>query len=175
MAGAHTMVANSLTPKELEVLALIAQGHDAKSAASELSISYHTIYERLKRARTKLGVSSSREAARIVFQTENHQKFVSENLGLVVAEPVMALIGSSGVPTTKVRYAGEGSGQSILPTSLWSAVLGSLPLRAPDERIVQLSTTHRLQLVFSLSAKLALTFVAVCFAAMIASTLFGRG
>ncbi|AWW73365.1 hypothetical protein CD351_02865 [Erythrobacter sp. KY5] len=60
----------SLTEKEKETLRLMARGHDAKSAASELALSVHTINERLRNARRKLDVTSSREAARILLESE---------------------------------------------------------------------------------------------------------
>lgn len=59
-----------LTDKEKETLRLIVRGHDAKSMASELSLSVHTINERLREARRKLGVTSSREAGRLLFESE---------------------------------------------------------------------------------------------------------
>ena len=55
---------DALTKKEKQTLRLILRGHDAKSAARELSLSLHTVNERLREARRKLGVTSSREAAR---------------------------------------------------------------------------------------------------------------
>ena len=60
----------TLTGKEKEVLRLILQGHDAKSMAGELELSVHTINERLRNARRKLAVTSSKEAARLVFEAE---------------------------------------------------------------------------------------------------------
>jgi DNA-binding CsgD family transcriptional regulator len=175
MSGAIAMTANALTQKELEVLALIAKGHDAKSAAIELSISYHTIYERLRRARAKVGVTSSREAARIVFQSDTHQKLVGENLGLGDLQEPTATYSSSSVTASFWVDAAAVLDQSTLVRPSTSAVFGALPLRVLDEREVQLTKTQRLQLIFNLSAKLALTFAAICLAAMIASTIFGRG
>jgi DNA-binding CsgD family transcriptional regulator len=60
----------SLSDKEKEALRLIVQGHDAKSTARHLNLSIHTVNERLRDARRKLSVSSSREAARIVLAAE---------------------------------------------------------------------------------------------------------
>jgi DNA-binding CsgD family transcriptional regulator len=59
-----------LTEKEKQTLRLIVRGHDAKSAARSLGLSVHTINERLREARRKMAVSSSREAARILFDAE---------------------------------------------------------------------------------------------------------
>ena len=60
-----------LTEKEKEALRLLLQGHDAKSSANELGLSVHTVNDRLRNARRKLEVSSSREAARILGDTES--------------------------------------------------------------------------------------------------------
>jgi DNA-binding NarL/FixJ family response regulator len=61
---------NSLSEKEKAALRLLLHGHDAKSMAATLGLSVHTIRERLHEARRKLGVSSSREAARRLAQAE---------------------------------------------------------------------------------------------------------
>lgn len=61
---------DALTDKERQTLRLIVRGHDAKSIARELDLSVHTINERLRDARRKLAVSSSREAARMLFEVE---------------------------------------------------------------------------------------------------------
>ena len=60
----------ALTDKEKEALRLMARGHDAKSMARHLSRSVHTVNDRLRAARRKLSVTSSREAARIVLERE---------------------------------------------------------------------------------------------------------
>ncbi len=59
-----------LTPRQKEILRLLSNGFDAKSAGRELDISVHTVNEHLREARRLLGVSSSREAARILRQAE---------------------------------------------------------------------------------------------------------
>ena len=59
-----------LTEKEKQTLRLIVRGHDAKSSARSLGLSVHTINERLREARRKMAVSSSREAARLLLQAE---------------------------------------------------------------------------------------------------------
>jgi DNA-binding CsgD family transcriptional regulator len=60
----------ALTEKEKETLRPIVRGPDAKSTARHLSLSVHTVNERLRDARRKLSVSSSREAARLLFHSE---------------------------------------------------------------------------------------------------------
>ncbi len=59
-----------LTEKEKQTLRLMVRGHDAKSIARSLDLSVHTINERLRDARRKLAVSSSREAARLLLEAE---------------------------------------------------------------------------------------------------------
>lgn len=54
----------TLTEKEKQTLRLMVRGHDAKSMANALALSVHTVNDRLRAARRKLGVTSSREAAR---------------------------------------------------------------------------------------------------------------
>lgn len=73
---------DTLTDKEKETLRLIVRGHDAKSAANELDLSVHTINERLRSARRKLDVTSSREAARQLLESEGSDPSAEpENLG----------------------------------------------------------------------------------------------
>jgi DNA-binding CsgD family transcriptional regulator len=62
-----------LTEKEREVLRLLAQGHDVKSAAFTLRLSVHTVNERLREARLKTQTSSSRGAARLLVEREDPQ------------------------------------------------------------------------------------------------------
>jgi DNA-binding CsgD family transcriptional regulator len=59
-----------LTEKEKQTLRLMVRGHDAKSIASSLGLSVHTVNERLRDARRKMTVSSSREAARLLLEKE---------------------------------------------------------------------------------------------------------
>lgn len=60
----------TLTEKEKETLRLLLGGHDAKSIARHLGLSVHTIHERLREARRKMGTPSSREAARLFHDIE---------------------------------------------------------------------------------------------------------
>jgi hypothetical protein len=61
-------------------------GHDVKSIARQLSISTSAANERLRSARQKLGVSSSREAARVLAAAEGDPSFpVDREKGLPIA------------------------------------------------------------------------------------------
>lgn len=61
---------DTLTEREKETLRLLLTGHDTKSMAAELGISVHTVNDRLREARRKLGVTSSKAAARLFAQRE---------------------------------------------------------------------------------------------------------
>lgn len=165
-----------LTPKELEALALIAQGHDAKSAARELSVSSHTIYERLRRAREKLGASNSRAAARLMFGPDSatNEKFVSENLVLSDVQVNRAFANLPGTPVVNDCNPELGLEKPYEGSSSWFELSTYLPLRAPGERDIRASKIERLRLIGDLSARLAMAFVAICLAAMILSTLLQR-
>lgn len=60
-----------LTDKELEVLRMLTAGHTIKSIAATLGRSEASINERLRDARRKTGIGSSRELARLVAGQEN--------------------------------------------------------------------------------------------------------
>ena len=77
----------ALTEKEKQTLRLIVCGHDAKSTARSLGLSVHTINERLRDARRKMAVSSSREAARLLLAVE----------GGTVLPPTPDLLGYEGI------------------------------------------------------------------------------
>ncbi len=77
----------ALTEKEKQTLRLMVRGHDAKSMARHLGLSVHTVNERLRDARRKLEVSSSREAARLVFDAEDDpQKLGDKEMGEASAD-----------------------------------------------------------------------------------------
>jgi len=61
---------DSLSDKEKQTLRLLPQGYDAKSIAKAQGLSLHTVNERLRDARAKLGVNSSRAAARMLAEAE---------------------------------------------------------------------------------------------------------
>jgi DNA-binding CsgD family transcriptional regulator len=63
-----------LTEAERQVLRLLAQGHTAKSAATQLRLTEGAVNERLREARRKTGVGSSRELARLVGPQENRDE-----------------------------------------------------------------------------------------------------
>ncbi len=52
---------NTITPKEKEVLALLAQGLSSKEIANKLSISFHTVESHRKNLRFKFDAKNSSE------------------------------------------------------------------------------------------------------------------
>lgn len=83
-----------LSEREQDTLRLLLVGHDAKSIAGHLGVSVHTVNDRLREARRKLGVSSSRQAARLLAQAEcappnilGHTKFGMAGQELRVQQP----------------------------------------------------------------------------------------
>lgn len=163
-----------LSAKEVEVLALIAQGHDAKSAARALSVSAHTIYDRLRRAREKLGVNNSREAARLFF---------SHSAGEAAGEPkTLAQLHDAVAPLPGIKpqdwHPGQAPGDdakspSYEASSLSLHITSSLPLRGKNERGFSASPAERLRLIGDLSSRLAVAFVSICLAGLALANLLG--
>src|SRR5436309_8696378 len=63
-----------LNEAERRVLRLLAQGHTAKSIATEIDTTPAAVNERLREARRKTGVGSSRELARLLKAQENRHE-----------------------------------------------------------------------------------------------------
>jgi DNA-binding CsgD family transcriptional regulator len=80
MSANHPMPGLSarLTDREVEILRLLAAGHTVKTIAARLDRSETSINERLRTARRKTGVGSSRELARLL----DPQKTCDENIDL---------------------------------------------------------------------------------------------
>lgn len=120
----------ALTEKEKQTLRLIVRGHDAKSTARHLGLSVHTINERLRDARRKLAVSSSREAARLLLEREgaNPQKSADEQIG-EAAQPED--VGQDDRPESGRgrlrRYARTGTGVVIMSLALGLLAIVAAP------------------------------------------------
>ncbi|WCT72537.1 helix-turn-helix transcriptional regulator [Sphingomonas naphthae] len=81
---------SSLTDAQRDCLRLVASGLEAKEIARALEISSHAVIERLRAARRQLGVSTSREAARLMLQAEQgatYNPFVTMPIGVVPPSP----------------------------------------------------------------------------------------
>jgi len=75
-----------LNEAEKRVLRLLAEGHTAKSIATELGTTPAAVNERLREARRKTGIGSSRELARLLKAQENRH----ERIGVGAKSPVTA-------------------------------------------------------------------------------------
>lgn len=134
----------ALTEKEKQTLRLIVRGHDAKSMARHLGLSVHTVNERLRDARRKLEVSSSREAARLLLDTEgpdiekgDPQKLADKPMGEAAGA---AAVAQSDVPDTgTVRASGVASPVAwlIAGVAIMSVILGILILAAAPQSAPQ--------------------------------------
>jgi DNA-binding CsgD family transcriptional regulator len=87
--GSMTQSYHALTEKEKQTLRLLLTGHDAKSMARHLGLSVHTVNERLRDARRKLSVSSSKAAARLLREAEgaDPETFGDNGIGDAGAAP----------------------------------------------------------------------------------------
>ncbi|WP_311268547.1 DUF4019 domain-containing protein [Sphingobium sp. WCS2017Hpa-17] len=128
----------ALTEKEKQTLRLIVRGHDAKSIARSLGLSVHTINERLRDARRKMAVSSSREAARLLLEAEG------DGLGMAIPHLIGDTeIGEDAAATPADQDAAPtgGAGQAVRPAriiigvTLMIFVLGLLALAATPQNI----------------------------------------
>jgi DNA-binding CsgD family transcriptional regulator len=118
----------SLSEREKQTLRFLLGGHDAKSIANELGLSVHTVNERLRDARRKLGVSSSREAARLLADAEQIRpnSFGDKGLGVPAAGDVVRTIEPSNQPGGVGHpLAWLGGGMLIMSLIIAAAVLGS--------------------------------------------------
>lgn len=98
----------SLSEREKETLRLLVRGYDAKSIARYCELSVHTINERLRNARQKMSVSSSREAARVLLDIEASDPQFFGDMILGEAKPdSRALAGA-------MADSGNGPGQSFV-------------------------------------------------------------
>lgn len=91
--------ADALTDKELEILRLLAGGHTVKSIAARLERSEASINERLREARRKTGVGSSRELARRL----DAQKIWDKNIDLSAAAYPSEI--EAGPPSGRGRWS----------------------------------------------------------------------
>ena len=134
----------SLSPKELEVLRLLAMGHTGKSIAARLGQSETSINERLRDARRKTGVGSSRELARIV----DAQKIWDKDIDLSTSR---CSTEDPAQPVAQGRATSKGLIMIILPMAAATAALGmAVTGSSQDEQrspIVQASASGQLPLV----------------------------
>ncbi len=108
-----------LNAAERTALGLLAQGHTAKSIATLTDRSVGAVNERLREARRKTGVGSSRELARLFAAQENRDELIG------VASPVQAA-SDTVLPATSRR---SWKGIALMSVT-FAAVLGAIALVA---------------------------------------------
>ena len=120
---------DQLTEKEMETLRLIVRGHDAKSCARELDLSVHTINERLRAARRKLDVTSSREAARLLFESEQQhpENIVYTPMGGAAAADILDAPNATKSGRNPALWIGGALIMSILALVVAMAMSASSP------------------------------------------------
>lgn len=120
----------ALTEKEKQTLRLMGRGHDAKSLAKHLNLSVHTVNERLRDARRKLEVSSSREAARLLLETEGDdpQNLADKQIGEALTP---AIVEHAATVTGRVRTSRPA--ELIAGVVIMSLIFGVLALSLISE------------------------------------------
>ena len=122
---------DALTDKEKATLRLIVRGHDAKSAARTLDLSVHTINERLREARRKLAVPSSREAARLLFEAEGGTPEIAGYSEIGAASPAGQPDQTPAPAIGARRRIGPAAFIGVLLMSLTLAVAALIGIGAP--------------------------------------------
>ncbi len=124
----------ALTEKEKQTLRLMVRGHDAKSMARHLGLSVHTVNERLRDARRKLEVSSSREAARLLLDTEGDdpEKLADKHIGEATGAAAAAQCDVPSTGTKRGPIAASPVAWLIAGVAIMSVILGILVLAAPQ-------------------------------------------
>ncbi|KQN03651.1 helix-turn-helix domain-containing protein [Sphingomonas sp. Leaf25] len=120
---------DTLTEREKEALRLLLAGHDAKSVAAHLNLSIHTINERLRDARRKLAVSSSREAARILGDAERGgpQTMGDKQLGV----SPNAVAGASSGPPQSTRLLWLSGGMLTMSILIAAVIAAATAFNTP--------------------------------------------
>jgi DNA-binding CsgD family transcriptional regulator len=132
----------SLSDKELKVLHLLAMGHTGKSIAARLGQSEASINERLRDARRKTGVGSSRELARIV----DDQKIWDENTDL---SRTRTSTDDPAQPDDRSRTRSKGLIMIVVPIAIAAIAMAvtNSPQNEQRSEIAQATASDQLPLV----------------------------
>lgn len=126
-----------LTEREKVCLRQWLQHKSAKEIAADLGISHHAVEKRLKMARTKLGATSSLEAARMLGEAEGYGQAVTQSPDLVFdALPLhsaftrLAVLGGAIMILIGAIVLGL-----LLHPATFSQAANNQPVGAPGERV----------------------------------------
>lgn len=123
----------ALTEKEKQTLRLLLAGHDAKSMARTLGLSVHTVNERLRYARRKLSASSSREAARLLRESEEpHPQSLGDKALGDAASASAGQPGDRPERESSRRRLWPIGGVAMISLSLAVLALAASPQAAPE-------------------------------------------
>lgn len=144
MAPDRSSPLSRLSDGERRVLLLLGSGHTAKSIAAETGLSVHAVNERLREARRKTGIGSSRELARLLLAQENRDNKIG------VEEPTLpgeaagmppdptggrrrTSVMASSVILGVIGVAAYLSGQDAAPAVAEDRLLGGLLAQRVDD------------------------------------------
>jgi DNA-binding CsgD family transcriptional regulator len=165
---------DDLNENEKEALRLLLLGHDSKTAAQAVGVTPNIINERLRSARQKLQVTSSKAAARMLADYEGiaPKFFVPKKIGIVPKPQSGAIY---PLPDQQAASPDRDSVREMQSTyqsyASFSDPLLSVPFRRQGELGNDLSKGARIWAIVDLSVKLAFAFAFVCLAAMLVSRL----
>ena len=111
----------ALTDKEKEALRLLLVGHDAKSMAGALGLSVHTVNDRLRHARRKLSVASSKQAARLLHDWETAAKETPAPPLPPVPDPAPPTGPPASAPASGTDPHRKSAPQSLVPKPMGDA------------------------------------------------------
>lgn len=140
-----------LSEREKETLRLLLAGHDAKSSARSMVLSVHTVNDYLRSARRKLGVGSSREAARILGEADlatspessapkqfgDFQKHVDEKFGIAARGSLVTNSEQLNQPPGRSRNFAWLAGGMLIMSLLIAAAIVFLSGSAEDASLAQ--------------------------------------
>lgn len=170
---------NKVTEREKEALRLLLQGFDVKTCARELGVTSNTITERLRSARTKLGVTSSREAARILLKAENPDHILYGDRFSAV-ETVSVNLPFSSLPDQQAEVKSLATDSRVREAPLAFQLqpelfvpMPSLPLRQPGDTRNSLSKKQRAYAIVDLTVKLSTVIALISVLALALNTFLG--
>lgn len=171
---------DGLLEREKQVLRLLWEGHDAKGVARTLDLSTNVVNERLRDVRRKLGVPSSREAARLLAWHEGTApKSVGNNpFGIetdVSSAPPLALPDEQAKETAEAPAHRVREEQATFEASNFpKPVKRMFPLRRTGETGNDLSRKERFDAIVDLATKLVAALALACLVAILMSAIIRR-
>ena len=169
-----------LTEREKEALRLLLKGFDIKTCARELGVASNTITERLRSARTKLGVTSSREAARVLLKSESADPiFYGDTFSAVESADLnlpFSLLPDKQAEAQSLRMDNRvrEAHPAFQMQPEFFAPLANLPLRQPGDLRNSLSKKQRIYVIVDLAVKLSMAIALICLMALVLNMFLGN-